>query len=205
MTTATLLKETPRAVVHYEFSYSRSSRSPVTGNPMMRFRYKEDGDLKGEWLVDQFVGAWRFLWTDRKTGVLHVECYLRIKHLPDGLIAGEVFVAGDRPPDIAMSAGDIDPTPAHDHSQCVIASSEPFPQGRETHWRLCYAREIAENQPDQPCWRLRDERSEQLWFVHDYRGVVNVNYLDHGSHIFVDMPATVDENGIAFFMHLGKE
>ena len=177
MTTRT---EPPKEMVDYDFSWSRS-----TG--MMRFRH--DG---GEWIVPKFVGQWQFLHTDRKTGTMHVRCLMMIQndtaycYVPDSNVQ-------------LVAPTDVSTVRAHDHSECQVGTSDPFPQGRNTHWRLCYAREIAMNSDSQACWRLRDERSGQLWFVDDYAGVVNVNYLEKGSHIFVDGPVWVDENGIAQF------
>ena len=84
------------------------------------------------------------------------------------------------------------------HDNCHIATENAFPQGRDTHWRICYAREIATTS-DNPCWRLRDERTDELWFVHGYEGPMNVNYFDHGSHVFADGACWVDEDQVAHF------
>jgi hypothetical protein len=172
--------EPPEEAVEYEFTYSRS-----TGK--MRFRH-----AGGEWLARRFVGQWDFLHTERN-GTMHVRCLMQMVgdtsycYLPDS--------------DIEFKApeGVISLTPAHDHSQCQVATDDSFPQGRDSHWRLCYARELATTSDTQAFWRLRDERSGQLWFVHDYGGRVNVNYLDEGSHIYVDGPVWVDGDGVAQF------
>ena len=172
---------TPYEVVEYAFSYSRS-----TGK--MRFRYDND-----EWLAEKFVGQWRFLYTDRQTGTMHVECLMQMQGDTAYCYLPGADIPGITPSDV------VNTVQPHDHSQCQVATTNPFPQGRDTHWRLCYARDIAKNSKDQACWRLRDERSGELWYVHDYDGVVNVNYLNQGSHIFVDGSVSVDEQGIAKF------
>lgn len=151
----------------------------------MRFRL--DG---GEWLAERLVGQWEFLGTDRHTGVCNVRCQLALK-------GDTAYVYHPEGKKASVEVGTCDITPAHDHSTCQVGSQTPFPQGRETHWRLCYARELAETV--QPCWRVRDERTGELWFANDYRGVVNINYFDKGSHVFVDGKAYVDEQGVARF------
>ena len=65
--------------------------------------------------------------------------------------------------------------------------AEPDPiaeRGHDSHWRMCYAREVQG-------WRLRDERTGDLTIVKDYKGLVNVNWYDHGTHIFHDGRAHV--------------
>ena len=179
MTTAVA---TPEGVVEYEFSYSRS-----TGK--MRFRY--DGD---EWLATKFVGQWEFLTADRSAGTMHVRCFMQMQG-----DTAYCYVPGSTIGAAAFSDSVANAVLPHDHSQCELETQAPFPQGLDTHWRLCWARDLAMNTKDQACWRLRDERSGRLWLVHDYEGVVNINYLDEGSHIFVDGPAWVNEKGIAQF------
>lgn len=169
----------PKSVETYFFDYSRS-----TGK--MRFRLGEDS-----WLADRLVGQWDFEDTER-SGRCVVRCLLQVK--------GEtayVYLPGE---DVASAAASeaCDITPAHNHDTCQVGTDEPFPQGRESHWRLCYAREKAEVGSEE-FWRLRDERTSELWFVKGYRGPVNVNYFDKGSHIFVDGKAFVDETGRAVF------
>ena len=68
----------------------------------------------------------------------------------------------------------------------------------ESHYRLCFRREHHD-------WRLRDERkpwtdSTALIHVAGYEGDVNINWLDHGSHIFHDGKVYMDENNIAHFI-----
>jgi len=48
-----------------------------------------------------------------------------------------------------------------------------------THYRLCYHRAGLN-------WRVRNERTGELWLVDKYEGDINLNYLDRGSHIFHD-------------------
>ena len=175
MTTAT---KPPASVETYVFDYSRS-----TGR--MRFRLGDD-----VWLVDRLVGQWDFQDTE-KSGRCVVRCLLQVK-------GDTAYVYLPGVPITHVSGEGCDLTPHHDHSTCQVATDNPFPQGRESHWRLCYAREKADV-GDQDFWRLRDERSSELWFVKGYRGPVNINYFDKGSHIFVDGPAHVDDEGIARF------
>jgi hypothetical protein len=168
----------PSSIEEYIFDYSRS-----TGK--MRFRL--DGE---EWLAERLVGQWDFQDVE-STGRCHVRCLLQLK--------GEtayVYLPGIEQAHVSTEGCDL--TPHHNHATCQIATANPFPQGRESHWRLCYARELAEKGSDQH-WRLRDERSQELWFVKGYKGPVNVNYLDKGSHVFVDGKAFVNEEGVAVF------
>lgn len=60
-----------------------------------------------------------------------------------------------------------------------------------THYRLCYHRAGLN-------WRLRDERTGQLWLVKEYRGPASINWTDGGTHIFCDGYARVDEDGVAW-------
>jgi hypothetical protein len=62
-----------------------------------------------------------------------------------------------------------------------------------SHWRLCYHRAGRD-------WRLRNERTNELTFVNDYRGNISINWLDHGSHVFHDGPVVLDKDGIAYFI-----
>ena len=62
-----------------------------------------------------------------------------------------------------------------------------------SHYRLCYNR-MGED------WRLRDERTGELRFVKGYYGPMNIDWLDHGSHVFHNGPVNVDQNGIAHFV-----
>lgn len=174
----------PADLREYEFSYSRS-----TGK--MRFRL--DGQ---EWLVDRLVGQWEFVQSIRATGRFIVRCALVLQPGLDGLTA-YVFVPDGKPASRAPDFQACDLKTHDNHDTCLVATTNPFPQGRETHWRLCYAREKART--NEPCWRLRDERTDELWFVNDYQGVVNINYFDRGSHVFVDGACTVDEKGVAHF------
>lgn len=160
------------------FDYSRS-----TG----KMRFTEDGKAV---LADRIAGRWKFLKAN-PDGKLDVDCGLVVK-------GGTAYVYapdGSKP----QTAGEIvNVEPAHDHSGCVIATDKPFPQNHESHWRLCYAREKA-TVGDDFHWRLRDERTGDLWFVKGYEGMADVDYFDKGSHVFVTGPATVDENGLAHF------
>ncbi len=68
----------------------------------------------------------------------------------------------------------------------------------ERHYRLCYRRANED-------WRLRDERKSwtdptALIHVAGYEGDINLNWLDHGSHIFHDGQVYMDENNIAHFI-----
>lgn len=169
----------------YTFGLSRS-----TGK--MRFRH-EDGDT----LVDRIAGQWMALGTNRDGNIL-AECALEVREDARGKVAYvyhpdiDQVEVGEAPDHCDLSA------PDNTHDTCHIATENAFPQGRDTHWRLCYARELAVT-TDQPCWRLRDERTDELWFVQDYAGPMNVNWFDRGTHIFCDGPVWVDENLVAHF------
>lgn len=166
-------------VEEYVFDYQRA-----TGK--MRFRLGDQA-----WIADRLVGQWDFIDVEA-SGKCHVRCLLQMR----GGTA-YVYLPGKEPSFVPTEGCDL--TPHHNHDTCMVATDNPFPQGRESHWRLCYAREKAEREQDDH-WRLRDERTGELWFVKGYRGPVNVNYFDQGSHIFVDGKAFVDESEVAVFM-----
>ena len=170
----------PNAVVDYLFSYSRTNK---------KMRFKLDSN---EWLVDKIVGQWEFKDGHKKTGNWTVRCQLVIKDN-----TAYVYVPGSSLPYNTNPNNTCTQEVARNHEQCIISTDHPFPQGRNSHWRLCYARELAEKGDEAP-WRLRDERTGELWFVKDYKGLVNVNYLDKGSHVFVDGPVEV-KDGVARF------
>ena len=168
----------PKTVEGFIFDYSRS-----TGK--MRFRLGDE-----IWLADRLVGQWDFEEVER-TGRCHVRCLLQIR--------GEtayVYLPGVEASHVSSDGCDL--TPHNDHDTCLVGTDNPFPQGRESHWRLCYAREKADA-GDDAYWRLRDERTGELWFVDGYKGPVNINYFDKGSHIFVDGACYVDDELIARF------
>lgn len=161
------------------FDYSRSAGE-------MRFR-DEDGNVI---MADRMAGRWEFVKANRD-GKLDIEC--------DVVTNGKTAYV--YPPDGSLpkySSSDVPIENSDNHDSCRISSNAPFPQGRETMWRLCYARELA-TQGEEKHWRLRDERSGELWFVKGYQGPADVAYFDRGSHVFVPGPATVDEEGIAHF------
>ena len=165
----------------YSFSYSRS-----TGK--MRFRLLH-GESDSDILVNRLVGQWWVQGVDR-LGNIKAECALGVE--------GEtayVYHPDIEEQEVGEAHCDLSADNSHDH--CHVAADSPFPQGRDTHWRICFARELADG--NEPCWRLRDERTDELWFVQGYEGPMNVNYFDKGSHIFADGPCSVDENMIAHF------
>ena len=43
------------------------------------------------------------------------------------------------------------------------------------------------------------QRTGDLTIVNDYKGVMNVNWFDGGTHVFHDGPVHVDEEGVAHF------
>ena len=72
--------------------------------------------------------------------------------------------------------------------------AEPDEQGasgQDSHWRLCYARDVEG-------WRLRDERTGSLTIVKDYKGIVNLNWFDGGTHVFHD-GKTIVIDGVCHF------
>ena len=68
----------------------------------------------------------------------------------------------------------------------------------ESHYRLCYRR-------PQRDYRMRDERSGDLYHVKGYAGDINLNWLDGGSHIFHDGKVFLDENYIAHLIDTSLE
>ena len=70
----------------------------------------------------------------------------------------------------------------------------------DTHWRLCYNRAGSEADK-RPHWRLRDERTQHIYSndIRDYRGIVNINWMDGGPHVFHDGRVFIDAAGVAHF------
>jgi hypothetical protein len=172
----------------YTFGLSRS-----TGK--MRFRREGEADI----LVDRLVGQWWVKDCDRD-GNIHAECAIDIRE--DHQYGRVAYLYH---PDVELmaapeAASEMCGLPETDnrHDTCHIASQVPYPNGRSSHFRCCYARELAVQTQD-PCWRFRDERTGELWFINGYRGPMNVNWFDHGTHVFFDGVAHVDEDLICWF------
>ncbi len=66
-----------------------------------------------------------------------------------------------------------------------------FDPNNDSHYRLCAKK-------DEGAWRLRDERTEQLWIVDDYKGEKNIKWMDNGSHVFHDGKIDIID-GVAHF------
>ncbi len=148
--------------------------SPPTGVREYTFNYSRSANkmrfILGEesWLLDVFSGSWEML-DALSNGNLEVACKLKIQ---EGI--GYIWAPRD-------------------------AEHEVISDGHRTHWRLCYNR--ADSEADgKPHWRLRDEVTDKVWSndIENYRGVMNINYLQGGSHIFCDGNMEV-EDGIAYF------
>ena len=60
------------------------------------------------------------------------------------------------------------------------------------HWRLCANKARKE-------WRLRDERTGDLWHVNGYVGLMHLNWFDGGSHLFHDGVVKINGSGEAVF------
>lgn len=88
------------------------------------------------------------------------------------------------PPDVDVAAA-ID-----DVLECTI----------DSHVRLCYNRADSER-TNSPHFRLRDERTQKLYSndVVDYKGIININWMDGGPHVFHDGQVYLDPEGIAHF------
>lgn len=66
----------------------------------------------------------------------------------------------------------------------------------DSHYRMCFRRAYGD-------WRLRDERTQELYHVENFDGgdaVTQVTWMDGGSHIFHDGPIHLDENNIAHLL-----
>ena len=74
---------------------------------------------------------------------------------------------------------------------------ENIPQ-EETQWRLCADKTAC-------AWRLRDERTNDLWYVNDYRGLANAVWHDGGTHIFHRGPLAVDDYGNALMQAVAED
>ena len=65
----------------------------------------------------------------------------------------------------------------------------------DSHYRLCYTR-------PKRAWRLRDERSNHLYSdeIKGYKGFLNLDWRDGGSHVFHDGQIAIGKDGIAYLM-----
>lgn len=168
-TERTQLESLPAEVRVWDFSLSRSA-SLSAGRGKFRWRLP---DGEGEWLCDELAGRLDILEAKGETGNLIVRCQIILVDSPTGVTA---YCYPDGEDDLDAEGYRPDPSkPAH-----------------ESHWRLCYFRQDEK-------WRLRDERSGNLWFVDGYRGRINANWLDQGTHIFHDGVVEVDTDNIAHF------
>ncbi len=68
----------------------------------------------------------------------------------------------------------------------------------ETQWRLCADKTAC-------AWRLRDERTNDLWYVNDYRGLANAVWHDGGTHIFHRGSLIVDDYGNALMQAIAYD
>ena len=121
-----------------------------------------------EWRCDRLAGHAEVVGTDGKTGRM--------------TLRGKLVITDDGVASM-WAAKDAEPDPTGE-------------DGTDSHWRLCYARA-------EQGWRLRDERKPavdptSLTIVKDYRGIVNLNWFDGGTHVFHDGKAAVVD-GVCHF------
>lgn len=150
----------------YDFSLQRNTRR-------FRFRLVDDAmqPTGDEWLCDRLYGEMEPV-SETGDGHLYFRTYLTLDEGPNGVTAHCYAPDGVEfdvlPPELA----------------------------KESHWRLCAAKEREE-------WRLRDERTGELRHVKAYRGLMDVNWDDSGTHIFCDMGVYVDNENVAHFGKVG--
>jgi hypothetical protein len=180
----------------YNFGLARTATQQKNAG-QMRF-VVEGEDKETGVVVDRLVGQWWAL-ECHQSGEIKAECAIDVHDTANGKTAYMYHPDIDKieVPELEETCEIKEGPDGHD--DCHIATDAPFPQGRSTHWRLCYAREIAATTPERPFWRLRDERSGELWFVKGYAGPMNINWFDKGSHIFADGRCWVDDELIAHF------
>lgn len=84
---------------------------------------------------------------------------------------------------------------------------EPYEAREElwdSHWRICANKGANNVEADKPEWRLQDERKRGtpehfLIYVKGYEGLMNLNWLDDGQHVFHDGRIVLDTEEIAHF------
>lgn len=185
----------------YVFGFARTASQKVRRGQM---RFTPEGQPKENGtIVDRLVGQWMVDHADRD-GNVHAEVAMDVQTV-EGMHVAYLYHPDiekvEIPEDLTEFCGL--PDAGDNHDNCHIATTSPYPQGRDSHWRMCYAREIATRTQTEPCWRLRDERTGELWFVQGYQGPMNVNWFDQGSHIFADGPVYVDDKLVAHFGESG--
>lgn len=175
----------------YTFGLSRS-----TGK--MRFRLEGEQDI----LVDRLVGQWWVKSCDRN-GNIHAECAVEVKDSPQYGKVAYLYHPDIEEADVPEGVSCDLPEDGNSHDHCHVGSQNPYPNGVLSHYRCCYAREVAVASQTEPCWRFRDERTGELWFIQGYEGPMNVNWFDHGTHVFFDGVPEVDEHLICHFRSAG--
>ena len=164
----------PVEVCEWDFSFSRSA---------LKFRWRLTSDPTREWFCERIAGQAWCREADGDRGNLTLICQIAID--ANGTITawppeGEELAILEAEPAIVQPGNQSPEDWAN------------FPQGRDSHWRLCYFRYYR-------AWRCRDERTGELFITNGYHGMLNLNYFDGGTHVFHDGPVTVDSNGIVRF------
>lgn len=161
------------------------------------FRWRSDGE---EYPCSRAAGQVEVLSADSERGHLTFKCKL--------VIEGDVaYTYLGEEPVLALSSAPEKSCPVYTGRE-TGSDYGNIPSGVHT-WRCCYYRE-------QRNWRLRHESTckdgtcetpDALWFVKDYKGIINLNWfsgaVDIGSqfdaHIFHRGEVVVDEEGTAHF------
>lgn len=180
--TATLVQDPPpNGMRDWELSWSRRQN-------LMRLRL--DGQ---EWLFKSAAGKVRVLHADSETGRVDIRCKVRIEN-----DTAFLYLTGqERHQEFTQSPACVVIPPTTEGQQAAGVTLHPLPT-QETrlpysHWRLCYNRAGKD-------WRLRNERTGDLWLVKEYHGECNLNWMDNGSHVFHDGPVVIDVEGTAHFL-----
>jgi len=149
------------------------------------FRWRTDGN---EWLCNRAAGQAEVMQASSANGHIIFRCKLLMRDNTAYTYLGDepVLDVLDFPKTSCLVGEE-----GQDYGSIPTAPS---------HWRLCYHR-AGRN------WRLRDERTSNLWFVNDYRGSINLNWFtgavnlgsEFDAHIYHDGRVTVDESGTAYF------
>ena len=162
----------PARVVEWDFSFNRASG---------QFRWRHQGL---EFLCNRIAGRAWCRSADGERGHLYLVCQI-------DFIDDDGTIQAWEPQGAALAMLQREPIITQEGTQ-EDSTWRNFPQGRESHWRMCYFRQFR-------AWRLRDEKTSELFITNGYRGMLNLSWMDGGTHVFHDGEARVDERGVVRF------
>ncbi len=161
----------------YDFSFAATQMRQTNGQVrQFRFRSKDEPEIKVDQIWgDCFVhGSAR----DAQGALSHliIEATLVLKEVGGRKVA-YLYPPKELPPD----------------------DFEPAVELPESHYRVCANRGFNPEEEQFGPWRFRNERTGELRYVNDYRGPMNMQWSDGGTHVFHDGAGVIDTEGVLHF------